>query len=139
MNKFWFSLLLLILAMGTVHAQNELSIRIEGIKEVKGKMYIAVHNQESSFPGGEERFREAVAEVADRAVSWKFDDLPAAKYAISIFHDVNNNGKMDTNWVGIPKEPYGFSTNPRIVLRAPRFEECSFAVEDAKSVTIQLK
>lgn len=36
-------------------------------------------------------------------------DLPAGEYLFSFYHDINNNGKLDTNFLGIPKEPFGFS------------------------------
>jgi len=40
-----------------------------------------------------------------------FEDIPPGTYALVVIHDENMNGKLDTNWVGIPKEGYGFSND----------------------------
>jgi len=53
-------------------------------------------------------------------------ELPHGKYAVSVFQDLNNNGKLDTNFLGIPTEPYGYSQNPRPRFRAATFEEAAF-------------
>jgi uncharacterized protein (DUF2141 family) len=60
-------------------------------------------------------------------------------YAISCFHDENGNKTLDTNWLGIPKEGYGFS-NYNAGTKVPAFEECKFTVSEKKeSVTINFK
>ena len=54
-------------------------------------------------------------------------DLPYGEnYTIAIFHDVNDNGKMDKNFVGVPKEPYGFSNNARSKWGPPKYEIAKF-------------
>jgi uncharacterized protein (DUF2141 family) len=55
-----------------------------------------------------------------------FEDIPPGTYAIVVVHDENMNGKLDTNWLGIPTEGYGFSNNSKIVFKAPSFSEASF-------------
>jgi uncharacterized protein (DUF2141 family) len=50
-------------------------------------------------------------------------------YAISCFHDENRNKTLDMNWLGIPKEGYGFS-NYNLAIRVPTFEECKFIVSE---------
>ncbi|MEO1624966.1 MAG: DUF2141 domain-containing protein [Bacteroidota bacterium] len=123
----------------SAQAQNSLNISVEGVKKIKGEVFVALFNQSEGFPGGDARFREAVVKVEQSTVQIQFDNLPAASYAVSLFHDVNESGDMDTNWMGIPKEPYGFSNNPRIVFRAPTYEDCSFSVEQDTQVKINLK
>ncbi len=60
-------------------------------------------------------------------------------YAVAIYHDVNGNGKMDKNMLGIPKEPYGFSTNFKPKISAPKFTDCQITVgETAKTISIKL-
>ena len=55
-----------------------------------------------------------------------FKDLPPGRYAIESFQDVNANGKMDTSWIGLPLEPYGFSRDARAILSKPGFSSVSF-------------
>ncbi|HTV14223.1 MAG TPA: DUF2141 domain-containing protein [Acidobacteriaceae bacterium] len=47
--------------------------------------------------------------------------LPAGKYAVAVIHDENSNHKLDRNFLGIPKEGFGFANNPRVALSAPSF------------------
>ncbi len=60
------------------------------------------------------------------------------KIAIAVFQDLNGNGKLDKNIVGMPKEPYGFSLNFRPTFRGPHFEEAAFLPKDSSKITIDL-
>jgi len=64
--------------------------------------------------------------------------LPQGTYALSVFHDVNANGKLDT-FMGIPKEGYGFSRNPPFRPRAPKWEEAEIPVGGEANVAIKLR
>jgi len=55
-----------------------------------------------------------------------FEDVPPGTYALAVIHDENMNGKLDTNWLGIPKEGYGFSNRAKALLSAPSFADASF-------------
>jgi uncharacterized protein (DUF2141 family) len=55
-----------------------------------------------------------------------FEDIPPGTYALAVIHDENMNGKLDTNWLGIPKEGYGFSNAAKATLGAPSFSAASF-------------
>jgi uncharacterized protein (DUF2141 family) len=57
-----------------------------------------------------------------------FKDLPQGTFAVSVLHDENGNGKMDKNFVGMPKEGYGASNNPKKKKRAPTFDEAKFSL-----------
>jgi len=57
----------------------------------------------------------------------RFRNLPSGDYALSIIHDENANGKLDT-FAGIPREGFGFSGNPRIRFGPPKFDEARFTV-----------
>ncbi|GAA4809529.1 hypothetical protein GCM10023232_00640 [Sphingosinicella ginsenosidimutans] len=59
-----------------------------------------------------------------------FRGLPPGDYAVSVIHDENDDGRLNT-FVGIPREGFGFSRNPRIRMGPPRFEECRIAVTGA--------
>ena len=87
-----------------------LNLKVNNIQHDKGSIYIAVFDNEDDFM--KKRFSEAIVKVgASNSHTIQFK-LPLGKYAMSIFHDVNDNEDLNTNWIGIPKEPYGFSNNP---------------------------
>lgn len=67
-------------------------------------------------------------------------DLPRGEWAVAITQDLNNNDKIDKNFLGIPTEPYAFSNNVRPTIAAPGFDECKFTVDEpGKVVSIVLK
>ena len=67
-------------------------------------------------------------------------DLPKGEWAVAITQDLNNNDKIDKNFLGIPTEPYAFSNNVRPTIAAPGFDECKFTVDEpGKVVSIVLK
>lgn len=55
-------------------------------------------------------------------------ELPPGEWAVAITQDLNNNNKIDKNFLGIPTEPYAFSNNIRPTIAAPKFDECKFMV-----------
>jgi uncharacterized protein (DUF2141 family) len=55
-----------------------------------------------------------------------FEDIPPGTYAMAVIHDENMNGKLDTNWMGIPTEGYGFSNGAKAATGAPSFSAASF-------------
>ena len=67
-------------------------------------------------------------------------DLPKGEWAVAITQDLNNNDKIDKNFLGIPTEPYAFSNNVHPTIAAPDFNECKFVVDGpGKVVSIVLK
>ena len=67
-------------------------------------------------------------------------ELPKGEWAVAITQDLNNNDKIDKNFLGIPTEPYAFSNNIRPTVAAPGFDECKFMVDGpGKVVSIVLK
>lgn len=63
----------------------------------------------------------------------RFEGLPSGTYAVSLFHDENANGRLDTV-LGIPREGFGFSRNPPIRFGPPRFSAARFALTSGDSV-----
>jgi uncharacterized protein (DUF2141 family) len=107
--------------------QSEFSLELNNIQEAKGSIYIAVYNQPDDFLKQDRIFRHKIMPVSQAGtMRVSMGDLPPGAYAVSCFHDVNGNGKLDTDWVGIPVEPYCFSNNARPKFRAPKWTEAVF-------------
>jgi uncharacterized protein (DUF2141 family) len=81
--------------------------------------------------------REGSVPIVDGTSELRFDDLPYGEYAISVYHDKNDNGKLDTGLFGIPKEPFGFSNDPSIGFGPPKYKDSAFMLE-APELTIQI-
>ena len=68
-----------------------------------------------------------------------FANLPPGRYAVSVFHDENGNGKLDANVVGIPTERYGFSRDARGKMGPPGFADAAIDLGADTTITIQLQ
>ncbi len=105
----------------------KLEILIEDISEAHGTIYVCLSDRDEHF--GTRCVASATITVISTDIQMAvLSDLHPGEYAISIFHDLNENGILDTNRLGIPNEPFGFSLNPRILFRKPGFASCSFEV-----------
>ncbi|NJC27134.1 DUF2141 domain-containing protein [Neolewinella antarctica] len=66
-------------------------------------------------------------------------ELPGAgHYVFAAFQDLNGNGELDTNFLGVPTEPYGFSETPPSKWRAPDFGEIATEVPAGRGTTASI-
>jgi uncharacterized protein (DUF2141 family) len=115
-----------------------LKLKITNIKDADGAIFIAVYTDAKTYM--KERFAEAIVPVKDKGIVETEIEIPKGKYAVTIFHDVNGDSELNTNFMGIPKEPYGFSNNPKSSFGPPNFKEASFDfTEDGQQIEIVLK
>ena len=129
----------LVLAFGNQAMAADVRVSIEGITSADGKVMTALFDKASEFPRGKLSLAN-MAPATVGAVKVVFADLPPGKYAISVYHDVNGNQRMDANMVGIPSEPYGFSRDARGKMGPPSFEDAAFEVgKDTVNLTIKVK
>lgn len=120
------------------NAQNSnVEVEIEGIESVDGQILLAVYNSPSSYL--KHTTRSITAKVKRKDMTIRVDSLPVGNYVICLFHDKNGNGEFDTNFLGIPKEKYGFSKNPHILFSPPSFDDCKFYHCKEDTIHIKLK
>jgi uncharacterized protein (DUF2141 family) len=81
--------------------------------------------------------REGSVSVAGGAGTIKLDGLPYGEYAVSVYHDRNGNGRLDTGLFHIPKEPIGTSNDAKIRFGPPRYEDAAFLI-DRPAVSIAI-
>jgi uncharacterized protein (DUF2141 family) len=77
----------------------------------------------------------AEATAKGPVVQVRFTGVAFGEHALKVFHDVDGNGKLDTNWMGIPKEPYGFSNDAMGTFGPPSWEQAKFTVGGERTVT----
>ncbi len=98
-----------------------LSINLEGVRSTKGKLHIAIYDNAESFPKEGQFLMKKQLPADQRLVI--IDNLKFGEYAIAVYHDENNNGKLDKNFLGIPTEPYAFSNDLKPKWKRPTYEE----------------
>ncbi len=109
-----------------------LTIQFTGYKEVKGQILYKIVDAESR-----EIKKEVLRiEALNQSISIQ---LPKGRYAISAFHDLNSNNKLDKNMVGLPTEKYGFSNNARGTFGPPSLSDQLFGLNDHLTTSITLK
>ncbi len=113
----------------------QLCVDVTGFEQTQGQVMIALHDQAQDF-SGDKALRQG--RVSPQAAHWCTTDLPNGTYAIKLFHDANDNGALDTNLLGIPKERYGFSNNPK-GLGPASFEAARFSVSGDTQLHIELR
>lgn len=108
----------------------ELKLELEG-KGMAGKsVRVAVYsaNAPRQFPSDTEFFRGVVNEAVVDHLAVTIADLPPGKYAVAAYVDNNRNGRQDKNFLGVPKEIYGFSNDVRGMFGPPDFAEAAFDI-----------
>lgn len=136
-------ILLVFLLTGPVplSAQSDYTIQFQHLSKKKGVLFIGWYNEAASFrqPSKAVFSRQVPVSGVD-SVSVVFPQVPAGKYAVAVFFDLDGDGVLDTNMLGIPKERYGFSNNVYPTFRAASFSEAAFEVgKGPDRQTIRLK
>ena len=136
---------LLLGASTRVMTQSELAtltVRVTGAHNNKGRIALALFQGEAGFPGDSSKaVHTQQAEIDNKTGSAQFvlQGIPYGVYAVSVFHDENMNGKLDKNFVGVPKEGYGASNSPRKRMGPPPFGQASFSLnQPEQSIEIKL-
>jgi uncharacterized protein (DUF2141 family) len=111
-------LALTLSAARPVNPPASLQIDILDVQKGKGKIIVELYKDKSDWL--KTPFRKTTLPT-DQSTKTASFDLPPGKYALSIYQDTNENGKLDMNFLGIPKEPVGFGNNYR-PFGKPKFE-----------------
>lgn len=133
---FWLALILLWLpSNGFAQAEcPSVNVNIQNISNNTGVIACAIFESQEGFPGKFLKFASKVmiTQITGKDASFVFSDIMPGKYAIAVIHDENYNGELDTNWLGIPKEGYGFSSGAKVTLSAPSFSDAEFSYDGGK-------
>lgn len=120
-------------------AQGEISVMVEGIRNTKGQVYVTLQDSEQMYKSKDQFYKVATIEIGKGESSYTFGRIPVGTYVITILHDENSDQKMTTNFVGMPKEGFGFSNNAKGKMGKPSFEAASFNVESGKTARQKIK
>jgi uncharacterized protein (DUF2141 family) len=126
------------MAMPPALAAGDLKVEIRGALSTEGTVYVALFDEPGRFP---------VKPLTGVRISVKatpllvtFADVKPGNYAISAFDDVNGNGVLDKNLLGLPTEKYGFSRDAARLMGPPSFDEAAITVgSDDKAIVITLR
>jgi len=106
-KKMMLLVFLAALFAGSIFADVTFTLEITGINVNEGQIHVKIYSNETDYKK-DIPFSSVVLESISRNITYAID-IPAGEYLIALFQDVNNNGKLDTNFLGFPKEPVGLS------------------------------
>ena len=121
-------------------AQYTLVVRGKGTTNNAGTYRCLIFSSENGFPKETAQAKQFDnGTIASNTGTCVFENLPAGNYAVSTFHDKNNNQKLDKGLFGAPKEKYGFSKDASKPFGPPEFSEAAFKLSANAQIIIQLK
>ena len=117
----------------------ELTLNISNIKSFQGELIIGVFNNEAMFLKDGAAFKNYTIVVNEASETIVIKNLPKGDYAISLYHDKNSDNECNLNFLGIPKEGYGFSNNIKPKFSAPSYKDCKFSLVENIVLNIILR
>jgi uncharacterized protein (DUF2141 family) len=115
----------------------ELKVVVKNVKGGEGMVRLALYNSEDQHMKKEFKALEVKSKNGEAVVV--FNDVPPGIYSVSVMHDSNDNKELDSNFIGIPKEGFGFSNDAMGTLGPPGFKKASFEFSGKKEVVINLR
>ena len=130
-------LVLVVLVASFASAQNvTLTVDTSGFRNNDGKVKVGLYNAEGKFL--KETYLGVFSEITNLKATVQFKNLPVGEYAVSIFHDENNSGKLETGVFGIPKEDVACSNNAKGNMGPPKYADAKFTITKDTTIAVIL-
>lgn len=134
-----WSLLLLITFLSVSgfaeEVKHQLIVKVSGAKPYTGQAYLSLFSSQENYLKNPLVKKSKPIDNLGQA-TFVIDHLDSGTYAVSVVHDEDNNGKLNTGIMGIPTELVGFSNNAKGTFGPPAFKETSFKISEKKTIEI---
>lgn len=118
---------------------NTIVVEVTDLLNQNGLLSIGLYNRDDdTFASMTQYYKGVDLKIDSHKATHTFTNIPDGTYAIAVIHDENENNLLDKNFLGIPKEGYGFSNNIRPAFRGANFEESKFELSEDKRLSIKL-
>jgi uncharacterized protein (DUF2141 family) len=117
-----------VYGLSIAQVNNKIVVEVDHINSTKGTVNVAVYNSEKEFL--KTPFMSMKKDADTVGLVFEFTGVPNGDYTVSLYHDVNANGELDKNFMGIPDEPYGVSNEGRRMFGPPSYSGALFKIED---------
>jgi len=108
-------------------AGSVIHVEVVGLHNDIGQVGCTIFSSTDGFPTDQAKaLRKVMTPIKEDKAACDFTGLPAGHYAVAVMHDENSNGKLDTNFLGIPKEGTGASNDAKGSMGPPTFDAASF-------------
>lgn len=112
---------------------NLIHVDIFGLRNDKGQVICDLYSSADGFPkNGAKAVAHAKSQISSGHAVCDFPGVQPGTYAVASFHDENSNGKLDTSFMGIPREGVGASNNAKGHFGPPKFDAAAFRFPGAR-------
>ena len=134
----FFLLPLFVMGQSEARQENEIQAQIDGLRNDRGQVLCSLFSSAGDFPKkSENAVAHAKSMVMHGQANCEFQGIPPGTYAVSVFHDENSNGKLDTKFMGIQREGVGASNNAKGRFGPPKFSAAAFQYSGGR-VTLKI-
>lgn len=116
----------------------DLTVNIKNLRGQTGMVYVALFENAENFPKSDKSVAGQYLAAHGGSTSVVFLNLKPGRYAISTYQDENGNGKLDSNLLGVPLEPYGFSRDASGTMGPPSFDAAAVDLSGNLAIDINL-
>jgi uncharacterized protein (DUF2141 family) len=116
-----------------VVSHTPLTLIIKNLVSGNSPVIVGLYGTKNKFPDPKDQLKEYHFISTGPDLIAKIEDMEFGTYALAIYQDVNSNGKIDKNVIGVPTEPYAFSKNYHPRIKAPSFDDCKFNYDSASN------
>lgn len=125
----------------TADLKGNLIVKVNRLNNQKGEVCFKLFSGSKGFPySNESAVERQCVKITDNPLTIALKNISFGSYAISVFHDINGDRKLNRDSLGMPTEGYGFSNNPVVRRGPPKYEDCLFLVAGSNtSIEINMK
>lgn len=134
---FVLSLIFLNILEPELKDSGKLVVTVTNVESDKGQIRAVLFKGEEGFPDESAKaFRSISVPAQSGKTTFTIENVPYREYALSLLHDENENGRMDTNILGYPQEGYGVSNNSTPMLGMPTYEKARFVQDESRETLL---
>jgi len=140
MKKIFIGVLFIISSLYLL-SQN-LAIEFDNIRNNKGVIYVTLYETEDTWLDEDIEDYEFIfskENVSNNKLTVSIDSIKPGYYGIAVLDDEDEDGEMQNNFIGFPREGFGFSRNVKVRLFKPKFEECVFEIKNDTTINISMQ
>ncbi|MAN58386.1 MAG: hypothetical protein CMC08_00970 [Flavobacteriaceae bacterium] len=117
-------------------AQNTITVNMKGFDSNEGTVRVGLYDKTGDFLN--KAYKSRSSEISEKMAAVTFTDVPDGTYAISCFHDQNNDGELDMFMGVMPAEDYGCSNGAKGFFGPPKWEDAKFVLTGGKTKTVNI-
>ena len=131
---------LLLAGLGLFGQSATLTVNVKGFGSDKGSAMAALYDDAGEYPMKEAKSKDKqMVKIVQGVAVFTFKGVAPGTYAVAVYHDENGNGKMDTNFIGIPKERTGASNDAKGKMGPPKFQDAKFVLSGDLGISITMQ